>query len=163
MLVASYLLGSGRLRAVQREFEGDWLFGSDRIGSDGRLDRFVRVRQTVEGARPKALHLAMSQIIWNVASAIRMVDIIRAQADRPTQDYALEIEFGCSDPMQMVGYPGIVPSGLRNLPEGQTILPRYEIGSRGGFNELLTTVDRDFWNMGGNHPDWQLALNWPPV
>lgn len=103
----------------------------------------------------------MSQVIWNVASVVRMVDIIRAQASRPTQDFALEIEFGCSDSMRMDAYVGFVPSGLKNLPVGQTILPRYEIGSRDGFNELLTTVDGDFWNMGGNHPDWQLALDWP--
>lgn len=150
-----------RLRAVQREFKGDWLLGLDRIASDGQLYRFVLVRNTVEGGSPRSLHLMMSQVIWNVASVVRMVDIIRAQASRPTQDFALEIEFGCSDSMRMDAYVGFVPSGLKNLPVGQTILPRYEIGSRDGFNELLTTVDGDFWNMGGNHPDWQLALDWP--
>lgn len=38
-----------RLRAVQREFKGDWLLGLDRIASDGQLYRFVLVRNTVEG------------------------------------------------------------------------------------------------------------------
>jgi Putative DNA-binding domain len=149
-----------RLRAVQREFKGDWLLGLDRIASDGQLDRFVLVRNTVEGGGLRSLHLGMREVIWNVASVVRLVDIIRARASRPTQDFALEIEFGCSDPLHMDPYAGLVPSGLRKLPAGQTIFPRYEIGSRDGFNELLTTVDGDFWNLGGNHPDWQ-PLDWP--
>jgi hypothetical protein len=150
-----------RLRAVEREFRGDQLLGVDRIASDGQLDRFVLVQNTREGARRNSLYLTMSQVIWNVASVVRMVDIIRARAGRPTQDFALEIEFGSSDSTRMDPYVGYVPSGLKNLPAGQTIFPRYEIGSRDGFNELLTTVDSDFWNLGGNHPDWQLALDWP--
>jgi hypothetical protein len=150
-----------RLRAVQREFQGDWLFGVDRIASDGQLDRFVRVQHTVEGGRPEFIFLNMSQVMWNAASVLRMADIVRTKFNRPTQDFALEIEFGCSDPMSMSPYPGLVPTGLKRMPQGQTILPRYQISSRDNFNELLTAVDRDLWNLAGNHPDWELAVDWP--
>jgi hypothetical protein len=150
-----------RLRAVQREFHGDSVSGVDRIASDGQLDRFVRVAHTVDGGPPAFLYLTMSQVIWNVASIIRMADIVRAEFGRPTQDFALEIEFGCSDAMNMSPYVGLVPSGLKRMPRGQIILPRYEISSRDTFNDLITAVDRDFWNFAGNNPDWELALNWP--
>lgn len=152
-----------RLRAVEREFSGDWLAAVDRIGAEGQINRYARATITVDGGRPKRLAISMGQLMWHIASVIRLVDIVRARADRPTQDYALEIEFMCSDPMRMDGYPGIVPSGLKDMPPGRAILPRYEIGSRDDFNELLTTVDSDFWNAAGNHPDGELALNWPPA
>ena len=90
-----------RLRAVEREFRGDWLNAVDRINSDGQVERFARVTNTVEGGRPEFRHLMVSQFIWNVASVIRMVDVVRAHADRPTQDYALEIEFMNSDSLHL--------------------------------------------------------------
>lgn len=150
-----------RLRAVEREFRGDGIEGVDRINSDGQVGRFARATITVDGGRPKFLHWPISSFMWHVASVVRMVDIVRAHADRPTQDYALEIEFMNSDPMDLNGYPGPVPSGLEKMPPGRVILPRYEISEQIDFNELLTTVDTDFWNAAGNHTNWEIALNWP--
>jgi hypothetical protein len=151
-----------RLRAVERELKGDWTFLVDRIANDGRAERYYRFAHTVEGTRPAFLYLEMREVMWNVASVVRMVDIVRASSGRPIQDFALEIEFGCSDQMSMSAYPGLVPSGLKRMPQVQRTMPRYEIGSPESFNELLTTVDRDLWNLAGNHPDWELALVWPP-
>lgn len=152
-----------RLRAVEKEFRGDWLTGVDRVGSDGQVERFVRVGTTVEGIRPTFLHLGVSQFIWHVASVMRIVDVVRAHADRPTQDFAFEIELMNSDSMCLDGYSGIVPPGLQRLPPGTVMFPRYEIGGQESFNELLTTVDSDLWNAAGNHLDWQLEINWPPA
>jgi hypothetical protein len=150
-----------RLRSVEREFNGAWSTAVDRIGAEGQIERYALAKDTMDGARSRALQLDMSQLIWNVASVIRMIDMIRARADRPTQDYALEIELMCSDPMHMTVYPGPVPLGLNKMPAGSAILPRYQIGARDDFNEVLTTVDGDLWNMAGNHPDWELAVDWP--
>jgi hypothetical protein len=151
-----------RLRAVERELKGDWTLLVDRIANDGQAERFYRFQHTVEGTRPAFLNgFEMREVMWNVASVIRMVDIIRASSGRPTQDFALEIEFGCSDAMGMGPYPGPYPPGLKRMPQVQKIMPRYEIGSSENFNELLTTIDRDFWNLAGNHLDWELAVDWP--
>jgi len=152
-----------RLRAVEREFRGDWLTAVDRLNADGQVERFARVTIELEGGCPKFLHLSVQQFMWHVASVIRMADIVRAQADRPTQDYAFEIEFMNSDVMHLDGYPGLVPPGLQNMQPSRVVYPRYEIGGQEYFNELLTTVDNDFWNASGNHPGWELAVNWPPA
>jgi hypothetical protein len=152
-----------RLRALERELHGTWLFATDRITADGQVERFARYVQTVEGGRPKFMHLAVGQYMWHVASIIQMVDVVRAHAERATQDYALEIELMTSDPMQLNGYPGVVPPGLQNLPADRVVFPRYAIGDRETFNELLTTVDYDLWSAAGNHMNWELAVNWPPV
>lgn len=150
-----------RLRAVEREIQGDWLNAVDRINSNGQIERLARMTTTLDGGRPSFLHLSVGQFMWHVASVVRMVDVVRAHADRPTQDYALEVEFMNSDTVHLDGYPGIVPVGLQKLSPGRVALPRYEIGERESFNELLTTVDADFWNASGNHPDGEIALNWP--
>jgi len=150
-----------RLRAVEREFEGRLLKAVDCINSDGQIERFARITSIVPGPRPPFLHLSVGQFMWHVASVMRMVDVIRAHAERPTQNYAFEIEFMNSEVMDLVGYPGVVPPGLQKMPLGRVVLPRYEIGGREDFNDLLTTVDNDFWNAAGNHPGWELALNWP--
>ena len=41
--------------------------------------------------------------------------------------------------------------------------PRYEIGEPETFDELLTTIDQDVWNLGGYHPTWKLGVNWPQL
>ncbi len=150
-----------RLRAVERTFHGDWLNAVDRIYSDGRVERFASSIGVVNGMRPQYLHLGVAQFMWHSASVIRMVDIVRAHADRPTQDFALDMELINSDPMHMDGYPGPVPMGIQRLPEGHITFPRYEIGEREGFNDLLTTIDADLWNAVGHQPNWEIAVDWP--
>jgi hypothetical protein len=90
-----------------------------------------------------------------------MADVIRAQSHRPTQILALEIEFFTSDKLNIIGYPGAAPYGSQMIRAASTLFPRYEIGEREGFDDILTIFDRDVWNLAGHHPDWQLSINWP--
>ena len=92
-----------------------------------------------------------------------MADMIRTLGDRPTQNYAFEIELMNSDQMNLIPYPGVVPPGLQKLPEGRVVFPRYEIGESEDFNGVLTAIDTDFWNAAGNRPNWEIAINWPPA
>ena len=149
-----------RLRAVEREFSGDHLRAVDRITTDGQIERFMLVDMP-SGSRPKFFHISIATLVWNVASLIRMADTVRARSHRPSQAFALEIEFFTSDKLMITGYPGISPTGVQLIPATSVMFPRYEIGGKDGFDEILTVFDRDVWNLAGHHPNWQLSIDWP--
>jgi hypothetical protein len=151
-----------RLRAVEREFHGKRLTAVDRIGVEGQIDRFVRVAY-VEKGHPERYELSVAQLTWNLASVMRLAEVVRVQSSRPTQIFALEIEFVPSRPMVLVGYPGLVQSGAQNIPNERVLFPRYEIGPRESFNDLMTAFDTDLWHLAGIDPDYQLAVTWPPM
>jgi hypothetical protein len=146
-----------RLRAVEREFEGPNSSGVDRLGSDGAIERFVWQKQH-EDKRPRNAFLDITEYLWNVACVVQAADVIRAANSRPTQQFALEVELMTSDRSLVFGYASS-PSAV--IPESTTVFPRYQIGEPETFDELLTTIDRDVWNLGGIHPDWKLSVKWP--
>ena len=148
-----------RLRAAEREFEGTNSFGLDRISSEGLIERFVWQKQPEKG-RPRTGFLEIIELHWNVACVVRSAALIRSANSRPTQHFGLEIEFMTSDPLLIHGYPNS-PHAL--IPAGSTIFPRYEIGDSPTFDELMTTVDKDVWNLGGYHPTWELGVTWPQI
>jgi hypothetical protein len=146
-----------RLRAVERGFEGTNSLGLDRVSSEGLIERFVWQKEPHEG-RPRHGHLEIIELLWNVACVVHAAALIRAVNSRPTQQFALEIELMTSDPLLILGYPSS-PSAL--IPAGSTTFPRYEIGDVQTFDELMMTVDKDIWNLGGYHPSWELGVSWP--
>jgi hypothetical protein len=150
-----------RLRAVEREFSGGNLFAVDRIGTEGQIDRFVRVTYTANLPRPQRYDLGASELTWNLASVVRLADIVRSQCSRPTQLFALEIELMPSDTIHLYGYPGHAQSGGGAIPNERVLFPRYEIGPRESFNELMTIFDTDLWHLAGINPDYNLAVTWP--
>jgi hypothetical protein len=149
-----------RLRAVEREFEGTNSLGLDRISSEGVIERFVWQKQPEEGNRPRHSFLAITELHWNVVCVIRAAALIRAVNSRPTQPFSLEVELLTSDPMVIHGYQG-APSAV--IPIGSTTFPRYEIDGSQTFDELMMTVDKDVWNLGGYHPSWELGVAWPRI
>jgi len=148
-----------RLRGVEREFEGTNSRGLDRVSSDGLIERFVWQKQPEE-KRPRHGCLEIIEFHWNVASVIHGAAVIRAANSRPTQHFALEIEFMTSDSVQIFGY---VSSPSAIIPASTTTFPRYEIGAPETFHELMMTIDRDIWNLGGHHPSWDLSVDWPEI
>jgi hypothetical protein len=146
-----------RLRAVVREFDGPISFGLDRVSNDGSIERFVWQKQH-EDSRPRNALLDVTELLWNVASIVEAVDVIRTTNSRPTQQFALEIELMTSEPAVIFGYAENPHARISN---GTTTFPRYEIDEPETFDELLTTIDQDVWNLGGYHPNWQLGINWP--
>ena len=150
-----------RLRAMERAFKGDNMQSRDIITSAGHIERVMRGTISYEGQRPKRLMKDMRDIVWNVASVLRMVDIVRARNSRPGQRYALEVEFLASDPMRFYVYAGTEPSGIQPIPQEGATFPRYELGDTDTFNQTLTEFDRDVWNLSGIDPGWELAINWP--
>jgi hypothetical protein len=146
-----------RLRAVEREFEGTNSLGLDRVSSEGLIERFVWQKQPEKG-RPRHGFLEIIELHWNVASVVHAAALIRAVNSRPTQQFALEIELMTSDPLLIHGYPSS-PTAL--IPASSTTFPRYEIGDLQTFDELMMTVDKDIWNLGGYHPSWELGVIWP--
>ena len=84
----------GRLasRAIEREFEGANSLGLDRVSSDGLIERFVWLKQS-ERSRPRHGELEIIQFHWNVACVLHAAGLIRAVNSRPTQHFAVEIEF----------------------------------------------------------------------
>jgi hypothetical protein len=148
-----------RLRAVEREFEGTNSLGLDRVSSDGLIERFVWLKQP-ERSRPRHGELEIIQFHWNVACVLHAAALIRAVSSRPTQHFAVEIEFMTSDPILIFGY---ATSPSAKIPASSTTFPRYEIGEPETFNELMVTVDKDVWNLGGYHPSWELAVSWPEI
>jgi hypothetical protein len=148
-----------RLRAVEREFEGTNSLGLDRVTSDGLIERFVWQKQ-LEKDRPRNGFLEINEFLWNVASVIHGAAVIRAANSRPTQHFALEIEFMTSEPMLIFGYAS---SPSARIPASSTRLPRYEIGDVETFDELMMAVDKDVWNLGGHHPSWEIGVKWPAI
>jgi hypothetical protein len=146
-----------RLRAVERGFEGTNSLGLDRVSSEGLIERFVWQKQP-ENGRPRHGSLEIIELLWNVACVVHAAALIRAVHSRPTQQFALEIELMTSDRLLIHGYPNS-PSAL--IPAGSTTFPRYEIGDLETFDELLMTIDKDIWNLGGHHPSWELGVTWP--
>jgi Putative DNA-binding domain len=147
-----------RLRAVEREFQGPHSFGVDRIHSNGLVERFVRLEDAEEKQRPKYLSLNITQVMWNLACVLETVSTVRARSSRPTQHFALEIEFMTSDPLLIYGYA----SPPRAVIQADTVtFPRYEIGPQETFDDVLMTFDTDLWNLGGHHPAWKLGVHWP--
>lgn len=147
-----------RLRAVEREFEGTNSLGLDRISSEGLIERFVWQKLPQE-SRQRPDFLEIIGLHWNVACVLHTAALIRAVNSRPTQQFALELELLTSDPL-VIGYPGS-PRAL--IPAGSTTFPRYEIGDSQTFDELMVTVDKDIWNLGGYHPSWELGVIWPEL
>jgi hypothetical protein len=148
-----------RLRAVEREFEGTNSRGLDRVRSEGLIERFVRQKQLEKG-RPRHGILEIIELHWNVACVVHAAALIRAVNSRPTQQFALEVELMTSDPLLILGYPS---SPTAVIPASSTTFPRYEIGDLQTFDELMMTVDKDIWNLGGYHPSWELGVTWPQI
>jgi hypothetical protein len=148
-----------RLRAVEREFEGTNSLGLDRITTEGLIERFVWQKQPEE-SRPRHSFLEIIELHWNVVCVVQAAARIRAVNSRPTQPFSLEIELMTSDPMVIHGYPN---SPTAVIPNGSTTFPRYEIGDSQTFDELMMTVDKDVWNLGGHHPSWELGVAWPQI
>jgi schlafen family protein len=146
-----------RLRSVERQFEGTNSLGLDRVSSEGLIERFVWQKQLEKG-RPPHGHLDITELHWNVACVVHAASLIRAVNSRPTQQFAVEIEFMTSDPLLILSYAS---SPSARIPAGSTTFPRYEIGDLQTFDELMMTVDKDVWNLGGYHPSWELGVTWP--
>ncbi|WP_426433864.1 AlbA family DNA-binding domain-containing protein [Bradyrhizobium genosp. P] len=148
-----------RLRAVEREFKGTNSLGLDRVTSEGLIERFVWQKQPEKG-RPRHGHLDMRELHWNVACVVHAAALIRAANSRPVQQFGLEVELMTSDPLLTIGY-ATSPRAL--IPVSSTTFPRYEIGDAQTFDELMMTVDKDVWNLGGYHPSWELGVTWPEI
>jgi len=152
-----------RLRATERTFEGDNLSGLDRVTADGQIDRLV-FRPYVEQKRkqrPSFQYVSLSELMWNMASVIHFADVIRSQLSRPSQSFALEVELLQADPLYLIPYPGPAPPGSPIISEHRILFPRYEIGSRETFDDLMTVFDQDLWNSAGFQSDWKLSVDWP--
>jgi hypothetical protein len=149
-----------RLRAFERSFKGGGFDGLDRVGVDGQIER--RMFQTAtEAKEPRFMFFSVNEFLWNVASIFCFVDAVRCQASRPSQAFALEIELLLSHPLFLAPHPGLVQPGSHLLAPYRIIFPRYEIGSRDEFDELLMAIETDLWNSAGDQPDWKLAIDWP--
>ena len=101
--------------------------------------------------------------MWVPASVIRMADILRREASRPTQTFAIELELMSADPLMLHGYPGLTQSGGRNIPSERVVFPRYEMGTPETLNELLAAIDTDLWHLAGLDPEYQLGIKWPTM
>ena len=148
-----------RLRAIEREFEGTNSLGLDRVSTEGLVERFVWQKQPEKG-RPRSGFLEIIELHWNVACVVHAANLIRSVNSRPTQHFGLEVELMTSDPLLIHGYPS-QPHAL--IPAGSTTFPRYEIGDPQTFDELITALDKDVWNLGGYHPSWELGVFWPQI
>jgi hypothetical protein len=149
-----------RLRSFERIFEGNYFNGLDRVGADGLIER--KIFQTVtEDKEPRHMFFVVNEFLWSVASIFCFVDAVRCQAWRPSQAFALEIELLMSHSLYLTPHPGLVQPGSAILPPYRVLFPRYEVGSREEFDELLNTIETDLWNAAGKQPDWKLAIDWP--
>jgi hypothetical protein len=124
------------------------------------IERFVRLQMLEKNKRPNGFLLNICDVTWNVASAMQAAAIVRAASSRPSQHFALEIEFMTSDPLFIGGYRS-APSA--KIPAESLMFPRYQFGAPETFNDLIVSFDRDMWNLGGYHPAWELGINWPKV
>ncbi|RXG87676.1 AlbA family DNA-binding domain-containing protein [Bradyrhizobium vignae] len=148
-----------RLRAVERELEGASCLGRDRVTSEGLIERFIWQKR-VESPKPRVDFLDITELLWNVACVVQAAQIIRSANARPTQPFALEIELMNSDPLYVHGYTN-APSAT--VPVGSVTFPKYEVGEPQSFDELMMTIDKDVWNLGGYHPSWEFSVSWPSV
>jgi hypothetical protein len=152
-----------RLRAVEKAFRGDVVVGLDRVSHEGQIERFFRLEYRRQLPRTDRYQIAAGEIMWNPASVIRMADIIRREASRPSQAFAIEMELMSADPAMLFGYPGPSQPCGRNIPAERVVFPRYEMGSPETLNDLLAAIDTDLWHLAGLHPEYQLAVKWPPM
>jgi hypothetical protein len=148
-----------RLRAFERVLEGHAFTGVDRIGADGQIDRTIFMAMT-QTQSPTNIPFSVNEFLWCIASVFCFVDVIRFQAWRPSQSFALDIELLMSNPLKLLSHLGI-PAGSNILPPFRVGFPRYEIGPREEFDELLATIGTDLWNSAGHQPEGNLVVDWP--
>jgi len=136
--------------------------GLDRLASDGQIDRFI-FSTDQEPKSQEFMFFSVNELVWNVASVMSFVNVIRSKTSRPSQAFALEVELVHSNSLYLEPYPGPSPHGAQIIPPYRVLFPRYELGAIEDFDEVLSTFDHDLWNSAGYQPDWKLSLDWPSV
>jgi hypothetical protein len=99
-----------------------------------------------------------------IVNAIEGADRFRQQASAAGAEYALEIEILASHALHTVTIDrnGFM-SAIGTFSPGAHLFPRYVIGGKELWPEVLTLIWRDFWNsLGSTVPDDQVELD-PPV
>ena len=129
--------GTGLLRNSYREIHCDGLI---ELG-------FIEVRQYNREGRSYPSSLSPNLLISMFANLAVWADRVRHQASIPTAEYALEVEICVKGgPVRIRNTAS--PEAGRLQPNG-TIFPRYSLGSRDEFSDLLRLFDRDFRNSYG--------------
>jgi hypothetical protein len=89
-----------------------------------------------------------------VSNSLVAAERFRRKAGGHSVEYGLDLEIrtiGGDCPVGKYGGNDIY-GPLGPLPEGRHIFPRYSVGSPETFQELLGSIERDFWNAAGH--DW---------
>jgi hypothetical protein len=147
------------LRSVERKFSGDYIQGRDTIHNDGKIDRFVLVDIPSYPGRLVKPSVEPGELIWNLASILFMVENVRRAGDRPSQEFAVEVEMYPSAPLE-VYFQGRGSVTGPNPISRNLLFPRYEISEKVEFNDLLSAFNTDLCNAAGYEPDWIINIDW---
>lgn len=82
-------------------------------------------------------------------NAMSMIDEVRAAAGAPGTEYGLELAVYAPVPIPAATYGGREYDFDLSWNVGSTTFPRYSIGDRSQFVDVMELFDRDFWNAIG--------------
>lgn len=103
-----------------------------------------------------------SWIFGLVTNALCAVERFRRAADAPEVEYGLEFELQVIGEELPVGLYGHNHFGyqLGPFPAGQSLFPRYSIGSPDEFARTTTLLERDFWHTAGHDTGQGIEVNY---
>lgn len=134
------------------------LRGTRFVGADSNCE-FVRevhcdglVEYSLISAREKGDGdlLFPAWVMGLVANAICAAEKVRLAAGVPDVEYGFEFELCASGGrMPIAGYGNYPIRSFESLPEGQTIFPRYSLGSTSEFQQITAMLEQDIWDACG--------------
>ncbi len=97
-----------------------------------------------------------------VTNALCAVERFRRAADAPEVEYGLEFELQVIGEELPVGPYGRNVYGFQfgPFPAGQSLFPRYSIGSPDEFARTTTLLERDFWHTAGHDTGQGIEVNY---
>jgi hypothetical protein len=147
------------LRGVRTEERRD----ADGYRVELRRDGLVEFVFAVED--DQRLKVFPDWVMGLACNALIAVEKARHAAGAPTVEYGLELAIHSHlRPLHVSGYGDHSMEKWGPIDPPGFILPRYSVGDRGTFEELLDLIQRDFWNAAGrNLPDGELLkVNFEP-
>ena len=87
-------------------------------------------------------------LLGAACNALAIADYLRIAAGAPGTEYGLELAVYDGGSLAVAAFGG-QEYGVRRWLAGSTTFPRYQVGDRAGFSDVVQLIERDFWNGAG--------------
>lgn len=140
------------IRAVDTQENG---YISVEIKASGFLEVFF-FRQHGE-----ALTFPADWFVGIACNALFMADTLRQAAGSPGTEYGLELEVFARSKFSVVANGGREFGFDDTWNAADVVFPKYSVGERSHFGDIMTLVDADFWNAIGKRRSAPLCVKFP--